>query len=215
VSRLSRQIREEFRVSGSTRSVDFSLGSTSRQCLGKRRLRNYDVAERVAKSDSVKYGQPMRPYYCGSCLSYHLTKSPLPFADVPNTRTSKVEPQVSENKVRCSFFGKSLKRFRTFHLAKSAFRCKQAANPKKHQDRNCFRCQRCKRVHLLTFLLYLNNWSPKSEDPIEDSPMFYRLPLDKVEELLALSELTPLVYFEPQPLDSLAGNPFFYAKPIP
>lgn len=214
MSRLSRQIREEFRVSGSTRSVDFSLGSTSRQCLGKRRLRNYDVAERVAKSDSVKYGQPMRPYYCGSCLSYHLTKAPLFFEDKPLPVPVKTIT-VSNNKVWCSFFtGKTLKRFRTFASAKIAFRGKRSSNPWKHRECNAFRCSRCNTVHLLTFSLYLENWSPKSEDSIEDSPMFYRLPGDKVEELLTLSKLTPLVYFEPEPLDSLAGNPFFYAKSI-
>ena len=46
------------------------------QCIGKRRYRTFEIAEKKAEELSVKYGKPLRVYSCGICGGYHCTSKP-------------------------------------------------------------------------------------------------------------------------------------------
>lgn len=46
------------------------------QCIGKKRYKTFDIAEKKAEELSVKYGKPLRVYSCGICGGYHCTSKP-------------------------------------------------------------------------------------------------------------------------------------------
>lgn len=46
------------------------------QCIGKRRYKNQQHAIVVAEQVLAKRATKVRPYYCGICLGYHLSKQP-------------------------------------------------------------------------------------------------------------------------------------------
>jgi hypothetical protein len=47
-----------------------------RACLGKNRYTTEDFASKLAKRIHDERGTDLRPYYCGMCQGWHLTKQP-------------------------------------------------------------------------------------------------------------------------------------------
>lgn len=45
-------------------------------CYSKLRYKTFERAERVAERRGEAAGIKLRPYYCGICQGYHLTKRP-------------------------------------------------------------------------------------------------------------------------------------------